>query len=347
MWVSVVHGHSFHSFFFSLLLFDDPVCCWVMWLCIKCESFSVWTFHVQSSQCFVCVFRSNLSLLLSLSLARSCRHTFIHGLCSVLTYTLTNTRKRCLSRSFIMLLSCLHRGILVWACLYMFFIRPLLCCMHVCWLRVLSEETEKQQHQQQNGGMLLWNVIFIIYSCSTHTHASNLMLSHSLAQPTHRQMDCQWMSPSSSSCYAHFVHQRACTGRTNETFSYLYTHESWIRRWFPLQRAMRVFVYFPFEKFSIVKTQRNTCDLWIRNKSYAHQNKYYENHVYTLHIYFSLYWLITLSNEQSHMYEWNSMWSLCLKMCLLHLSVRLDECFISLFLIWFKSNSIGIFALLW
>lgn len=157
MKVSMVHGHSFRSSFFSLLLFDDPVCCWVMWLYIKCESFSVWTFHVQSSQCFVCVFRSNLSH--SFSLARLCSHTP------------TNTRD--CDASVAPSLCC---SLVYTEDFYCIYVREYMCflfdrCCSVLYACVSTSavvcfrkkrKKQQQQHQQQNSEMLLWNVIFII-----------------------------------------------------------------------------------------------------------------------------------------------------------------------------------------
>lgn len=145
-WMNVSMDTLFFSFF--LLLFDDPVC-WVMWMCIKCESFSVWTFHVQSSQCFMCVFRS---LAFSPSLSRAHNHTQAH--------TLTHIHNA-ISQSLLLYATLMFTQ-RISTVVYVFFIRPLLRCIHVLYTCASTSafvcfRNERKNSNINNSTTKQWN----------------------------------------------------------------------------------------------------------------------------------------------------------------------------------------------
>lgn len=118
-------------------------------------------------------------------------------------------------------------------------------------------------------------------------------------------MDCQWTSSSSSSSYCEHFSTTAHVPPNKLKFlmHIQYTNTTRIQRW----NSIAACVCFAVGNLSTAKTmERNTCDLWIRYKSYAHyyshQNKYYyESHAHTLtytHFFCAADWF-TFSNEQT------------------------------------------------
>lgn len=136
-----------------------------------------------------------------------------------------------------------------------------------------------------------------------------------------------------------FLHYGACTAEQTKSFSCIHMNREYNVE-FRCSLYNNVYMFCFFGNFSTPKTERNTCDLWIRNKSYAHLFPHIKTNIMKiLYTHISLrYWLI-------YIFKWADMQQWLhgifhrfssLKCNLLRFIVRMDEylnsfgCFISI-----------------